>query len=364
MWFLSIRRLEIMSKIDRLCELREQIVNALGNNEYNVGILINTEEDRLSAIYHGYGVCKIVDYRECDGTYHVVFADNFALEPCLPQLERCKDIDDVICCIIRRIIYYNKRREQRNMVKLEDLRDYLNQEIGNIVSTTHEPEKGRYGSERVRVYYDGRWVCSIYKGKYNNNLFNVIFYDPFICRSAGYSPVVNLTAEEIPRAIKNRINICEGTDNTKIDVNVDTGAVDAMVYAYMSRGNGKTQFAMHEMFKKMQQDKFGPFAISDVIFNNPATIVFWADGTKTVVKCQNGEEFDPEKGLAMAIAKKIYGGKHEYYEVFAKFVGRYNKKRFNKALEEAKKITPDEVVYNGKKYVLADQCTVKTEEDK
>lgn len=47
--------------------------------------------------------------------------------------------------------------------------------------------------------------------------------------------------------------------------------------------------------------------VKRIIFNPPATIVLWQDGTKTVVKCQNGEEFDPEKGLTMAIVKKIYG---------------------------------------------------------
>ena len=55
--------------------------------------------------------------------------------------------------------------------------------------------------------------------------------------------------------------------------------------------------------------------IKDVIFNNPATIVFWADGTKTVVKADN-EPYDPEKGLAMAIAKKVMGNKREYYHTF------------------------------------------------
>ena len=48
--------------------------------------------------------------------------------------------------------------------------------------------------------------------------------------------------------------------------------------------------------------------ITKVIFNDPATIVFWADGTKTVVKCCEHDEFDPEKGMAMAIAKKALGG--------------------------------------------------------
>ena len=44
--------------------------------------------------------------------------------------------------------------------------------------------------------------------------------------------------------------------------------------------------------------------IKRVIFNEPATIVYWDDGEKTVVKCKEGERFDPEKGLAIAISKK------------------------------------------------------------
>lgn len=47
--------------------------------------------------------------------------------------------------------------------------------------------------------------------------------------------------------------------------------------------------------------------INKVIFNKPATIVLWTDGSKTVVKVNKGERWDPEKGLAMAIVKKNYG---------------------------------------------------------
>lgn len=60
--------------------------------------------------------------------------------------------------------------------------------------------------------------------------------------------------------------------------------------------------------------------IKNVIFNDPATIVFWDDGTKTVVKCQDGDEFDPEKGLAMAIAKKAYGNKGSYCNKLKKWL--------------------------------------------
>lgn len=60
--------------------------------------------------------------------------------------------------------------------------------------------------------------------------------------------------------------------------------------------------------------------IKNVIFNDPATIVFWDDGTKTVVKCQDGDEFDPEKGLSMAIIKKAYGNKGNYCNKLKKWL--------------------------------------------
>lgn len=60
--------------------------------------------------------------------------------------------------------------------------------------------------------------------------------------------------------------------------------------------------------------------IKNVIFNDPATIVYWEDRTKTVVKCEK-EKYDPEKGLAMAIAKKAMGNNGNYFEVFKKWIG-------------------------------------------
>ena len=48
--------------------------------------------------------------------------------------------------------------------------------------------------------------------------------------------------------------------------------------------------------------------IKRVIFNDPATVILWADGTKTVAKAVKGDKYDPEKGFAIAYAKK-FGGK-------------------------------------------------------
>lgn len=95
--------------------------------------------------------------------------------------------------------------------------------------------------------------------------------------------------------------------------------------------------------------------IKNAIFNDPATIVFWSDGSKTVVK-SHLDDYDPEKGLAMAIAKKALGNEGNYYNVFKKWLPKddetietsqtsigelfYDKKVndiLNKALDDIKK---------------------------
>lgn len=65
--------------------------------------------------------------------------------------------------------------------------------------------------------------------------------------------------------------------------------------------------------------------IERVIFNNPATIVFWNDGTKTVVKCDEKDIFSEETGLAMACTKKLFGNNFSYFG------------KFDKALKKAKR---------------------------
>lgn len=60
--------------------------------------------------------------------------------------------------------------------------------------------------------------------------------------------------------------------------------------------------------------------LKKVIYNDPATIAFWSDGTKTIVKAQSGDTFDPEKGLAMVIAKKACGNEGNYYNDFKRWL--------------------------------------------
>ena len=76
----------------------------------------------------------------------------------------------------------------------------------------------------------------------------------------------------------------------------------------------------NKMYKQRTSKQKALDSIKNVIFNYPATIVFWNDGTKTVVKCGDGDVFDPEKGLAMAIAKRAFDNQGYYYDVIKKWL--------------------------------------------
>lgn len=66
--------------------------------------------------------------------------------------------------------------------------------------------------------------------------------------------------------------------------------------------------------------------IEKIEFNEPATIIFWKDGTKSVVQARDGEPYDAEKGIAMAIAKKALGNERSYYNTFIHWIKRHKKK--------------------------------------
>lgn len=76
-----------------------------------------------------------------------------------------------------------------------------------------------------------------------------------------------------------------------------------------------------ERAKKNDLVLFGMCRVSirKVIFNDPATIVLWSDGSKTVVKCGPEDTYDMEKGLAMAIVKKMAGNDNRFHKVFKQY---------------------------------------------
>lgn len=77
-----------------------------------------------------------------------------------------------------------------------------------------------------------------------------------------------------------------------------------------------TQF-FRNMYHKPTPQITNRLAIDRVIYNGPATIVFWKDGTKTVVKCHGDDVFSERVGLLMCIAKRAYGDKGAFNDVLA-----------------------------------------------
>lgn len=97
-------------------------------------------------------------------------------------------------------------------------------------------------------------------------------------------------------------------------------------------------------------------AIKDVIFAPPATIVYWSDGSKTVVKCSEKDVFDSEKGLAMAIAKRCGGNKGSYYKEIQNWVEKSGKKYPGKPYTENSSVENDAL----KKYIAQAKKSYET----
>lgn len=86
--------------------------------------------------------------------------------------------------------------------------------------------------------------------------------------------------------------------------------------------------------KRKAIDKFIN-SIEKIIYSGNKTIVFWSDGTKTIVSCHPDDDFDKEKGLALCIIKHLFGDIGYYNEIFKAFELTNPKKNEFKKTEKA-----------------------------
>lgn len=124
--------------------------------------------------------------------------------------------------------------------------------------------------------------------------------------------------------IGDRVCVVNGPRRGKVGTIVGYGS-SKDTYAVHLSGIGVYMFVEYDLIASIYfGTTISPFRraveIEKVIFNNPATIVFWSDGKKTVVKCASDEAFDEEKGLAMAISKRVLGNQGNYYNEFKKWL--------------------------------------------
>lgn len=74
-----------------------------------------------------------------------------------------------------------------------------------------------------------------------------------------------------------------------------------------------TEEDANKLLEKCYERKAKEMKIKRVIFDGPATVVFWTDGSKTVVKCTDNDSYSYEVGVAMATLKKIFGESYSKY---------------------------------------------------
>ena len=125
---------------------------------------------------------------------------------------------------------------------------------------------------------------------------------------------------------------------------------------YIDTSISKELLLLTELACKEHNKRKSMCDIEKVIFNAPATIVIWKDGSKTIVKSGDYDVFDPEKGLAMAIAKKALGNKGNYYEVFKKWLPEEEE---IKELPESLKKLIDEITIKPE-FIHAGKCVEVT----
>ena len=128
-----------------------------------------------------------------------------------------------------------------------------------------------------------------------NELFNCLY----LGREKGLDVKVIVNDRVIPIIVTNIETSSLSYEQT---INIK---LDEIIEQYSSMESGVSNIPFDMMYEK-------------VIFNEPATIVIWKDGSKTVVKCQKNDEYDPEKGLALCFMKKALGNKGNFNNILKK----------------------------------------------
>lgn len=138
--------------------------------------------------------------------------------------------------------------------------------------------------------------------------------------------VFNYEGRPVGKVISTELH-CDGAMNADIELYSGVSMSDLITTPEMIRrrkvANRVSRAAEYNLFSPAKKEKTLSMTIEKVIFSPPATIIIWDDNTKTVVKAQEDEPYDPEKGMAMCIAKHIYGDCGSYYNVFSEWLKNY-----------------------------------------
>lgn len=175
-------------------------------------------------------------------------------------------------------------------------------------------EKDEDGEPKIDIYSEDHDAISTIKKKLKKSSLTKRYYlVAYVCGKVtephckdGFFTVDGYIKDnkDIVVTSYEEVNYKEEKDMRKNDTTVSD------VYKGMTDTQQKVcQFMIREALQNGAKS-FTPDSIKKVIYNNPATIIFWSDGTKTIVKCMEGEDYDPEKGFMAAVTKRAFGDKY------------------------------------------------------
>lgn len=114
---------------------------------------------------------------------------------------------------------------------------------------------------------------------------------------------------------------------SKLDDEDDTDDADG--YEAIAKVPIRVTVKAEPQYNKKNKKKFTPLyfpKIKNVLFREPATIVFFEDGSKTTAVCGFDDKYDKEVGLAICMLKRVLGNQ-KYREIMDKWC--YDKEKLN-----------------------------------
>ena len=113
--------------------------------------------------------------------------------------------------------------------------------------------------------------------------------------------------------------VMKGSDTSKFYTD---DMLDYLLKEVIDKKAEEAEKKLDKMVAEKNRKKIDAFidTIDKVYFNNPATVIKWKDGTKTVVKCQKGDTYDAEKGFAMALIKGLFDNSSYFNTIFEKWL--------------------------------------------
>lgn len=97
-------------------------------------------------------------------------------------------------------------------------------------------------------------------------------------------------------------------------------ADSALVAALQGRFSDDSRPKRSRRVKREENNALPLPDVKRVIYSGPKTVVLWADGTKTIVSCGEGETYDHYTGFCAAVVKKLFGSTTHAKKILGKVV--------------------------------------------